>query len=141
LAAQAIVVTEDSPITCKADLEGKTVSVQTGTTSETSCLADGYSVNSYAANSDAESALTSGKVDAWVIDDLTAADMVASYNAEHSDKLVILDEAMSTEPYALAFAFGSEDLVEEINSIIADLLADGTIASIFEKYDAPFTAP
>ena len=34
LASQAIVVTPDSDITCKADLEGKTVSVQTGTTAE-----------------------------------------------------------------------------------------------------------
>ena len=38
LAAQAIVVTSDSTITCKADLEGKTVSVQTGTTAEEFCI-------------------------------------------------------------------------------------------------------
>ena len=34
LASQAIVVTPDSPITCKADLTGKKISVQTGTTAE-----------------------------------------------------------------------------------------------------------
>ena len=76
LAAQAIVVTEGSSITCKADLEGKKVSVQTGTTAESFCMDNGYDVSSFAANSDAQTALTSGKVDAWVIDDLTAADMV-----------------------------------------------------------------
>ena len=53
LAAQAIVVTADSPITCKADLEGKKVSVQSGTTAEQFCMAEGYDVNSYSANSDA----------------------------------------------------------------------------------------
>ena len=142
LAAQAIVVTSGSPITGKADLAGKAVSVQTGTTAEEFCMSNGYDVKAFAANADAEAALTVGKVDAWVIDDLTAAEMVASYNKDHPDApLVILDEAMTTEPYAFAFAFGSEDLVAKINEILINLLADGTIAAIFEKYDAPYTTP
>lgn len=142
LAAQAIVVTSDSAITGKADLAGKTVSVQTGTTAEEFCMDNGYEVKAYQANADAEMALTTGKVDAWVIDDLTAAEMVAVYNEEHPDApLVILDEAMTTEPYAFAFAQGSDDLVAKINEILNKLLADGTIAAIFEKYDAPYTAP
>ena len=44
LASQAIVVTPDSDITCKADLEGKTISVQTGTTAEEYCMENGYEV-------------------------------------------------------------------------------------------------
>ena len=142
LAAQAIVVTSDSAITCKADLDGKTVSVQTGTTAESFCLENGYTAKSFAANSDAQAALTTGKVDAWVIDDLTAAEMVATYNEENPDTpLVILGEAMTTEPYAFAFAFGSEDLVAGINGILNQLVADGTVASIFEKHNAPYTNP
>ena len=142
LAAQAIVVTSDSAITCKADLDGKTVSVQTGTTAESFCLENGYTAKSFAANSDAQAALTTGKVDAWVIDDLTAAEMVATYNEENPDTpLVILGEAMTTEPYAFAFAFGSEDLVAGINGILNQLVADGTVAAIFEKYGAPYTNP
>ena len=141
LAAQAIVVLKDSPITCKADLEGKTVSVQTGTTAETYCMENGYTVSSFTANADAEAALVAGKVDAWVIDDLTAAEMVKLYNEENGETLVVLSEAMTTEPYAFAFAFGSEDLVEAINTIITKLVADGTVAEIFAKYEAPYTAP
>lgn len=141
LAAQAIVVMEGSPITCKADLEGKTVSVQTATTAEAYCMECGYTVNAYAANNDAQSALVSGKVDAWVIDDLTAADMVKVFNAQGGTQLVILDEAMTTEPYAFAMAFGSEDTIAKMNEILAKLQADGTIAAAFEKFEAPFTAP
>lgn len=141
LAAQAIVVPEGSAITCKADLEGKTVSVQTATTAESYCMGNGYTVNSYAANSDAELALATGKVDAWVIDDLTAADMVKVYNAEHADQLVILPDAMTTEPYAFALAMGSDDLVDAMNASLDKLIADGTVASLFEKYEAPYTAP
>lgn len=141
LAAQAIVVLEDSAIKTKADLEGKKISVQTGTTAESYCMGEGYELSAFAANSDAQAALTTGKVNAWVIDDLTAADMVKVYNETADKKLVILDETMTTEPYAFAFAFGSEDLVEEINGILAGLVKDGTIKSIFDKFEAPYTAP
>jgi len=141
LAAQAIVVKAGSDITCKADLDGKAVSVQTGTTAEEYCMAQGYTVNSYEANSDAELAVVNGKVDAWVIDDLTAADMVKTYNAENGEELVILSEAMTTEPYAFAFPKGYEEVVKSINEILAKLKADGTVAATFEKFDAPYTAP
>ena len=142
LAAQAIVVMEGSEIKSKADLEGKKVSVQSGTTAEDFCTTNGYTVSSFKANADAQTALVDGKVAAWVIDDLTAADMVATYNKDHADKkLVILDEAMTTEPYAFAFHLESGDLVEEVNKTIDKLLADGTIEKLFEEYGAPYTAP
>ncbi len=141
LAAQAIVVKEGSAIKTKADLTGKKISAQTATTAESYCMDAGYEVSAFAANSDAQSALVTDKVDAWVIDDLTAADMVKAYNETNDDKLVILSEAMTTEPYAFAFAFGSEDLVEEINKILSGLVKDGTIKSIFDKFEAPYTAP
>ena len=141
LAAQAIVVVKGSPIASKADLQGKTVSVQTGTTAESYCMENGYKVSSFTANADAEEALIAGKVDAWVIDDLTAAEMVKIYNEEHGETLVVLGEAMTTEPYAFAFAFGSEELVAKINGILSKLVADGTVADIFAKYEAPYTAP
>ena len=144
LAAQAIVVKADSTVATKADLAGKKVAVQTATTAEEYCMGNGYTVSAFAANSDAEQALVNGNVDAWVIDDLTAAEMVKEYNEgkdKDSEKLKILSEAMTTEPYAFAFAFGSEDLVTEINTILKGLLEDGTIAGLFAKYDAPYTAP
>ncbi len=143
LAAQAIVVVEGSDITSKADLAGKKVSVQSGTTAESFCRTEGYEVSAYAANSDAQLALTTAKVNAWVIDDLTAAEMVAAYNetAAEGSKLVILDEPMTTEPYAFAFAKGSEEVVEEINKILTQLIKDGTIADIFEEFNAPYTQP
>ena len=141
LAAQAIVVTSGSPITCKADLEGKSVAVQTGTTAEEFCMGAGYTVNAYTANTDAQQALLTGKVDAWVIDDLTAADMVKLYNADNGETLVVLSEAMTTEPYAFAFMKGSDDLAAPINEALNKMLADGTIADIFAKYEAPYTAP
>lgn len=141
LAAQAIVVLEGSPITKKADLEGKKISVQTGTTAESYGLENNYNVSGFAANSDAQTALINGNVDAWVIDDLTAAEMVKAYNENNDKKLVILDEAMTTEPYAFAFQLGSDDLVNKINETLNKLITDGTVKSIFDKYEAPYTSP
>lgn len=141
MAAQAIVVTADSAISCKADLEGKKVSVQTGTTAESFCMAAGYQVSAYQANSDAQAAVLSGKVDAWVIDDLTAKDMVDTYNAANPGALVVLSEAMTSEPYAFAANKNSADVIEKIDAALDEMLADGTIADIFAANNAPYTAP
>ena len=136
LAAQCIVVKADSTIASKADLTGKKIAVQTGTTAAEFCSGEGYTLSQYEANQDAKLALTQGKVEAWVVDDLTAAEL-----CKGDDTVKILDEAMTTEPYAFAFAFGSEDLVEEINKIMNKLIADGTIEALFEEFDAPYTKP
>ena len=136
LAAQCIVVRADSNIASKADLAGKKISVQTGTTAAEFCSGEGYTLSQFEANQDAKLALTQGKVDAWVVDDLTAAEM-----CKGDDSVKILSDSMTTEPYAFAFAFGSEDLVEEINKILTELINDGTVADLFAEFDAPYTKP
>ena len=135
-AAQVIVVAEGSAIAGKADLAGKVASVQTGTTAESGCQDEGIDVQAFAANADAKAALTTGKVDAWVVDNLTAIQMV-----EEGDGLVILEEKMTEEPYAFAFAFGSEDLVAAINDALAELIADGTVEAIFASYGETYMKP
>ena len=135
-AAQVIVVKEGSTIIGKADLAGKKVSVQTGTTADEGCKAEGLEVSAFAANADAKAALTTGKVDAWIVDNLTAIQMV-----EEGDGLVILEEKMTEEPYAFAFAFGSEDLVAEIDKALTALIDNGTVESIFAQYGETYYKP
>ena len=135
LASQAIVVTEDSDIAGKADLEGKKISVQTGTTAEDYCMSSGYEVLAFTANNDAAAALTTGKVDAWVVDNEVAV-VLAAQNG-----LKVLDEAMTSEPYAFAFPKNSQSLVDAVNKVQAEMLADGTIAEIFANYDTVYVSP
>ena len=135
LAAQTIVVPADSDIGSKADLEGKKISVQTGTTAEDYCMENGYEVMAYTSNNDAAAALTGSKVDAWVVDNEVAVAMADSLG------LVMLDEAMTTEPYAFAFAKGSDELVTAVDEALNAMLADGTIAEIFAKWGASYVAP
>ena len=135
-AAQVIVVKADSAIKGKADLAGKTVSVQTGTTAEAGCQDEKIATQGYTANADAKAALTTGKVDAWVVDNLTALQMV-----EEGDGLKVLEEKMTEEPYAFAFAKGSEDLVAEINKSLEKLINDGTVEKIFTDFGEAYSKP
>ncbi len=134
LANQVIVVNPSSDIQSKADLTGKTIAVQTGTTAETYCLDNGYEILSFASNIDAQAALTSGKADAWVVDNEVAVKMAGEQN------LTVLDEAMTSEPYALAFAKGS-DLVDQVNQALSQLLQDGTVEKLFQEYDTVYVSP
>ena len=135
-AAQVIVVKADSAIKGKADLADKTVSVQTGTTAESGCQDEKIAIQAFAANADAKAALTTGKVDAWVVDNLTALQMV-----EEGDGLKVLEEKMTEEPYAFAFAKGSEDLVAEINKSLEKLINDGTVEKIFTQFGEAYSKP
>ncbi len=135
-AAQVIVVKADSAIASKADLTGKKISVQTGTTAEDYCLQNDYNVSAFEANNDAFAALTAGKVDAWVVDNAVALAMI-----EGNASVKKLDENMTTEPYGFAFPKGSDTLVEAFNTEVNAMIADGTIKAIFDKYETIYEAP
>ena len=128
-------VAADSEITGKTDLTGKKISVQTGTTAEDYCMSSGYEVLAFTANNDAAAALTAGKVDAWVVDNEVAV-VLAAQNG-----LKVLDEAMTSEPYAFAFPKNSQSLVDAFNKELNAMVADGTLEAIFEKYNTPYVSP
>ena len=135
LASQAIVVNPDSDIAGKADLEGKKISVQTGTTAEDYCMSCGYEVLAFTANNDAAAALSSGKVDAWVVDNEVAV-VLAEQNG-----LKVLDEAMTSEPYAFAFPKNSQSFVDAFNEVLMEMLKDGSVEAVFEKYGTVYVSP
>ena len=97
---------------------------------------NGDEVLAFEANNDACTALTTGKVDAWVVDNEVALDLSAQQNG----KTVVLDEAMTSEPYGFAFKKGST-LTAEFDKYIEKWVEDGTIEAIFEKYDVPYVSP
>ncbi len=131
VASQAVIVMADSEFKVVADLEGKTVSCQEGTTGEQYLLDNNYEVQSYKTGAEAISALVAGKVQAVVIDDAVAK----ALSAKQEGKTVVLDEPMTKENYAIATKLGNTELVEKINAALAELKADGTLANIFAKYD------
>ncbi len=135
-ASQAIIVMADSEIKAAADLEGKTVSCQEGTTGEQFLLDNEYAVQSFKTGAEAISALTAGKVDAVVIDNAVAK----ALSEKQDGKTVVLDEALTEEAYAIVTKLGNDELIAEINKALAELKAEGKLAEIFEKYELPYDA-
>ena len=134
---QVVIVKEDSEIVSVDDLfaEGANhkIGVQQGTTGDLYCSWDiedeGLgSVERFKNGTDAVLALTSGKVDCVVIDNEPAKNYIAA-----NEGLKILDTEYAVEDYAIALAKDSE-LTEKINAALEELIADGTVQAIIDKY-------
>lgn len=114
-----------------ADLEGKTVGVQLGTTGDT-YAADikDVTVDQYSKGADAVQALLTNKVDAVIIDNEPAKVFVSS----NADKLMLLDEDFAVEDYAICMAKDKAGLTEAFNGAIAQIKENGTLQAILDKY-------
>ncbi len=78
---------------------------------------------------DAIASLRQGKIRAVVMDEMPAKRFVSEVEG-----LVIMDEALSEENYAIGFRKGNTELVEKVNAALTEMKADGTLDKIFEKY-------
>ena len=133
---QVVIVPEDSDIASIDDMTGKMIGVQRGTTGDQYCSAsveDGgfgeENVTRYDNGLTAVQALNNGQVDCVVIDNAPAQEFVAA-----NPGLKILDTEYANEDYAIGVAKGNTQLLDAINTAIAELKADGTIQSILDKY-------
>ncbi len=135
---QAIIVPEGSPITSVDDLfaEGAnyTIGVQQDTTGDiyaTGDIADAGlgTVERYNKGADAVQALKTGKVDCVIIDNNPAKAYV-----EANEGLMILDTAYAVEDYAICFAKDNTELSAAVDAALQELIADGTVQSILDKY-------
>ena len=135
---QVVIVTEDSAITSVDDLfvEGAnhTIGVQLATTGDLYSTWDiedeGLgTVDRYNKGADAVMALKSGKVDCVIIDNEPAKAFVAENKG-----LKILDTEYAIEDYAIAINKDNDKLLEQVDKALQELIADGTVASIVNKY-------
>ncbi len=135
---QSVIVKEDSAITTVDDLfaEGANnkVGVQQDTTGDIYTTGDieeaGLgTINRYQTGNDAVMALLSGKVDCVVIDNAPAKAYV-----EANAGLKVLDTNYAVEDYAACIAKENTELLEKFNAALKELIEDGTVAAIVEKY-------
>ncbi|MGM9551115.1 MAG: transporter substrate-binding domain-containing protein [Clostridia bacterium] len=134
---QVVIVPEGSAITTVDDLFGDgnyTIGVQTGTTGDLYSTWDiedeGLgTVSRYNKGADAVEALKTGKVDCVIIDNEPAKAFVAD-----AEGLVILDTAYAEEDYAIAVNKKDTELLDAINVALAELMEDGTLQAIVDKY-------
>ena len=132
---QVLVVKTDSGIASSADLEGKAVAVQLGTSGESLLngdLADMAATFGEVITCDSFlkcfTELEGNAVDAVFVDKPVAA----SYVAEH-DGLAVIDEDLGAEQYGIAFRSGDADLCKLVDDTVQELVADGTYEEIASK--------
>ncbi len=113
-----------------ADLNGKKIGVQLGTTGDIYASdIEGATIEQYNKAFEAVQALSQGKIDAVIIDD-----QVAKALSENNDAVTVLDEPFTVEEYAICISKDKSDLTTAMNAAIADLKADGTLQAILDKY-------
>ena len=144
-----ILKADNDAIASLEDLNGKKIGVQQGTTSDflvSGLIADatlaGAELTPYDAPSLAAAALGT-KIDAVVTDKLTAEVIVASSNGDYKTfKLVKADgsDVAEVEMYGVAVGKGNTELLNAINEVLTELLADGSIAKWEQEYNDLYSA-
>lgn len=138
-----VVVSADSDIQTLDDLAGKVVATQADSsalaalTDDSEDNADNLALAASFADlqqvSDYNSAfmnLESGAVDAIAVDIGVAKYQVGS----RGDAFRMLDDAISTEQYAVGFKLGNTDLRDTVQNTLDEMAADGTVDKIAQNY-------
>ena len=117
-------------INSAADLEGNVIGVQAGTTGE--IYVEGVkdaTVKSFKTGIDAALALKNGAIDAIVLDELPAKEIVKRNNS-----LTIVNDNFAAEEYAIAVRKGNTELLDSINATISRIKADGTYENLINAF-------
>lgn len=135
LANRMITITnQDSPLKSKADLEGKKVGLQTGSTAVAALEKDPISKKltqvTYENNVLALTDLNIGRIDAVIMDEVVARYMIA----KSGNLYKVLSDSFDEEYYAIAFKKGNTELKDKVEKVLSDMIADGTSAKISEKW-------
>lgn len=134
---QVIIVPEGSSIATVDDLaNAEKIGTQRGTTGFIYCSAapedGGYGdehVTAYDDGATAVQALINGQVDCVVIDNAPAQEFVKA-----NPGLKILETEFTNESYAIGMAKGNTALLNAVNGALNELIADGTVQSIIDRY-------
>ena len=145
---QAMVMKADREEEIMADVSGLTLTAEQGSTGEgkidgsiedddtVEVSANEYfaSCNYVASDSMAKALLEvkSGTADIALVDSVCALAMVGP-DTDYADLVVNMDNQFGQQEYGIAFRKGS-DVTAMVNDAIAELYADGTVATIAEKY-------
>ena len=131
-----VVVKADSGITSLADLAGKVLMAQgassaadavNGNEEFKATLAEVIELPDYNAGF---MELKMGTVDAIAADLGVAQFQIANNEGDY----IILEEAISTEQYAVGFLLGNTELRDAVNAELKAMAEDGTMQAIAEKY-------
>lgn len=131
LSEQAILVKEGSSIKGLADLKGKVVAAQQGTTGLElgKEKAEAAELRPFPEGPDADNALKAGTVEAVIIDA-----PVAKQQAEELGGIEIVEKVPTDETYGIAVSKENTELVEQINEGLKKTIEDGSYTKVYEKW-------
>ena len=142
-----LIARADDQITTKADLAGKVVMAQSGSS--------GYTALIEAEDEETKNWVKSFKsleqcpdyntafmnLESGIIDCISVDIGVAKYKLNSNPgKFVQLSENVSSEQYAIGFKKGNTTLRDEVQNVLTDMWKDGTFMNIAKKYDS-FSLP
>ncbi|MBH1942061.1 amino acid ABC transporter substrate-binding protein [Mobilitalea sibirica] len=134
----SFVVVNGSSIATKADLAGKALAVQSGSSAEKSLDLDENkefkatlgSINGFSDYVTALMDLETGNSDAVLMDAVVANYMINDMGKD----FVLLEDNLMAEDYAIGFRKGEEALKNAVEEALTELKEDGTMAEISEKW-------
>ena len=133
---QIIVVAANSAIKTKADLAGKVVGAQEGSSAVDAIKKDEAvfksfkDIKTFGDNVTALMDLTTGRLDAVVVDEVVGR----YYVAKKPDVYAVLDDHFGTEDYGVGLRKDDTDLHGKLDKALADMKADGVAAKIAEQW-------
>jgi polar amino acid transport system substrate-binding protein len=142
-ALQSLTVnTQETPDITSTDQlgQGDVVGVQKGTTgkiwAEENLVPQGVELKTFTASPDSFRDLEAGSI-VGVINDATASlEIIKDLPA-----LEVVQQIDTNENYGLAFSPSNPDLREAVNTVFAQMVADGTYATIYGTYFSPDSLP
>ncbi|HEV2159239.1 amino acid ABC transporter substrate-binding protein [Bradyrhizobium sp.] len=136
------VVRKDAPIKTFEDLKDKPVALTAGSTSIALLLARSqekkFEVKQVLSPDHAASflALTTGRSDAFVMDDILLAGLIAG--SQTPDNWRIIDDSLRTEPYGLIIRKGDPEFKALVDKTLGAMMKNGQFAELYAKW---FTKP
>jgi polar amino acid transport system substrate-binding protein len=126
-----VIVATDPAINGVADVAGRVVAVQTGSTYVDTLkkLGSAKELKTFPQDTDARNALTARRVDIWVTDHFVAKQVAAANPSLNLN----LGRMISIDRIAAAVAKGNAPLAHAYNAALAESLRDGTYAALSKR--------
>lgn len=122
---------DDDRIQEPADLAGKVVAVQIGTTGDFAASAiEGATVDRFPSTPEAFLNVKQGRADAAVVDEATAIEEMAA----NPGQIKVVGRPFTVEYYGIAMKKGRPDLMRAVNRALASIKADGTYDELYDKW-------
>lgn len=128
-----LIVRKDSNISGPQDLTSESViGLVTGTTFEQDAEKLGVQVKLYEDDTQTLLELLNGRVDGVLTDRIVGLNAISEL--KQGDQLTLVGSTLRTETMGIAFQDDDDELRQQVNTVLSEMRADGTLTSISEKW-------